>query len=135
MNSLVLSTFARMFFWLMIAVSIFILYRGHNEPGGGFVGGLVAAAGFAILALARGVKAARGTMRIHPVVLMGTGLCLALVSGLPGLVTDVSFLTHWWLHAGDFHTGTALVFDVGVYCAVLGGVFAMLLRFYEEEAP
>ena len=51
---------------------------------------------------------------------------------MPGLVTDQSFLTHWWLHIGSFHTGTALIFDIGVYLVVIGGVMAMVLRFYEE---
>ncbi len=133
MNSLVLSAFARGLFWLMIAVSLFILYRGHNEPGGGFVGGLVAASGFAILALAEGVGRVRRSFRFHPVSVMGAGLVLALLSGVPGLLLHGSFLTHWWWHAGSFHTGTALLFDIGVYLVVVGGVLALVLRFYEED--
>ena len=133
MNSLVLSAFARGLFWLMIAVSLFILYRGHNEPGGGFVGGLVAASGFAILALAEGVGRVRRAFRFHPVSVMGAGLVLALLSGVPGLLLHGSFLTHWWWHAGSFHTGTALLFDIGVYLVVVGGVLALVLRFYEED--
>ena len=133
MNSLVLSALARFFFALMIAVSLYILTRGHNEPGGGFVGGLVGASGFAVLALAEGVAAARRALRVHPVALMGTGLALALLSGLPGLVLRGSFLAHWWLHLGDFHTGTALVFDIGVYLVVIGAVLALILRFYGED--
>lgn len=134
MNSLVFSAFARFFFALMIAVSLFILYRGHNEPGGGFVGGLVAASGFAILALAEGVTTARRVLRVHPVSVMGVGLVLALLSGIPGLLTHGSFLTHWWLHLGSFHTGTALIFDIGVYLVVVGGILALVLRFYEEDS-
>ncbi|MBB3935315.1 MnhB domain-containing protein [Aureimonas phyllosphaerae] len=134
MNSLVLSAFARIFFWLMIAVSLYILYRGHNEPGGGFVGGLIGASGFAILVLAEGVEAARAALRIHPVAAMGAGLVLALLSGLPGLLLEGAFLTHWWLHIGSFHTGTALLFDIGVYLVVVGGILALVLRFYEEDA-
>lgn len=133
MNSLILSAFSRFLFALMLVVSLYILYRGHNDPGGGFVGGLMAAAGFAILALADGVQAARRMVRVHPVALMGAGLVLALLSGLPGLVNRGSFLAHWWFHAGDFHSGTALAFDIGVYLAVLGGILALILRFYEEQ--
>lgn len=133
MNSVVFTAFSRLFFGLMIAVSLYILYRGHNEPGGGFVGGLVAASGFAILALADGVGAARRALRVHPVTAMGVGLVLALISGIPGIFTHGSFLTHWWLHIGSFHTGTALIFDIGVYFVVVGGILSLVLRFYEED--
>lgn len=133
MNSLVLSAFARLFFAMMIAVSLYVLYRGHNEPGGGFVGGLIGASGLAVLALAEGVGAARRVLHLHPVALMGTGLVLALLSGLPGLFLQGSYLTHWWLHLGSLHLGTALLFDIGVYLVVIGGVLALVLRFYEED--
>jgi multicomponent Na+:H+ antiporter subunit B len=132
MNSLILSALSRILFAIMFGVSLFILYRGHNFPGGGFVGGLVAACGFAVLALANGAAAARHALHFHPIALAGCGLVMAVASGLPGLVTDRSFLTHWWLHIGSFHTGTALIFDIGVYLVVIGGVMAMVLRFYEE---
>ncbi|SHI96976.1 multisubunit sodium/proton antiporter, MrpB subunit (TC 2.A.63.1) [Aureimonas altamirensis DSM 21988] len=132
MSSLVLSAMSRIIFVIMFAVSLFILYRGHNFPGGGFVGGLVAASGFAVLALADGAVSARKALYFHPVALTGCGLTMAIASGLPGLVTSSSYLTHWWLHIGSFHTGTALIFDIGVYFVVIGGVMAMVLRFYEE---
>ncbi|QOG05241.1 Na(+)/H(+) antiporter subunit B [Aureimonas sp. OT7] len=132
MNSLILSALSRILFTIMFGVSLFILYRGHNFPGGGFVGGLIAASGFAVLALANGAESARQALYFHPIALSGCGLVMAVASGLPGLFTDRSFLTHWWLHLGGFHTGTALIFDIGVYLVVIGGVMAMVLRFYEE---
>lgn len=132
MNSLILSALSRILFTIMFGVSLFILYRGHNFPGGGFVGGLVAASGFAVLALADGAASARHALYLHPIALAGCGLVMAVASGVPGLFTDQSFLTHWWLHIGGFHTGTALIFDIGVYLVVIGGVMAMVLRFYEE---
>lgn len=131
MNSIIFSAVARIFFVLMFAVSLYILYRGHNEPGGGFVGGLMAAAGFAILAMAEGIEDARRALRLSPVVVMGIGLVAATVSGLPGLFLDGSFLTHQWAVLGDFHIGTTLLFDIGVYLVVLGGILALILRFYE----
>lgn len=132
MNSIILSALSRILFTIMFGVSLFILYRGHNFPGGGFVGGLVAASGFAVLALAEGAASARRALHVHPIALAGCGLVMAVASGVPGLFTDQSFLTHWWLHIGSFHTGTALIFDIGVYLVVIGGVMAMVLRFYEE---
>lgn len=66
MNSLIFAAFSRILFGVMLVVSVYVLYRGHDEPGGGFVGGLIAAAGFATLALARGVEVARATLRFEP---------------------------------------------------------------------
>ena len=133
MRSLILSVFVRPLFGLMLAVSLFVLYRGHNEPGGGFVGGLIAASGFALVALAEGVRPARATLRVDPPVLMGIGILCAFVSGLPGLITDGSYLAHQWVIIGSVHLGTPLIFDLGVYLVVLGGVLSLIVRFYEEH--
>lgn len=132
MRSLIVAVFARALFVLMLVVSIYVLYRGHNEPGGGFVGGLIAASGFALVTLAEGTRATRITLRVDPPVLMGIGILCAFTSGLPGLVRDGSFLAHQWVVAGDMHLGTPLLFDLGVYLVVLGGVLALLVRFYES---
>lgn len=131
MNSLIFATFSRILFGLMLVVSIFVLYRGHNEPGGGFVGGLIAAAGFATLALARGVETARAALRFEPMTVIGFGILAALLGGLPGLWLDDSFLAHQWAILGSFHIGTTLLFDIGVYLVVLGGILSLILRFYE----
>lgn len=130
--SIIFSTMSRLFFALMLIVSIYMLFRGHNEPGGGFVGGLIAALGFALLALAENVATARRALMVHPVALMGAGLLLAFVSGLPGLLSDRSFLTHWWAEIGSLHLGTATTFDIGVYFVVIGGVLCLIFRLYEE---
>ncbi len=134
MHSVILAAFSRVLFTVMLAVSIYILYRGHNEPGGGFVGGLIAASGFAIVALAEGTAAARRRLAVDPTVLMGIGIACSLCSGLPGLVLDGSYLTHQWGTVAGVGLGTPLLFDVGVYVVVLGGVLSLILRFYEERS-
>lgn len=131
MQSLILSVFARMLLVVMLAASLYVLYRGHNEPGGGFVGGLIAASGFAVVALAKGAHTTRTVMKLDPTVVMGIGIVCAAISGLPGLVLDGSYLTHQWITIGPLLVGTALLFDVGVYLAVLGGVLSLIVRFYE----
>ncbi|HET7551918.1 MAG TPA: hydrogen gas-evolving membrane-bound hydrogenase subunit E [Gemmatimonadaceae bacterium] len=126
------------FFWLLAVLSVAILLRGHNEIGGGFVGGLVAALAFALLALASGVARARAVLRFHPLSLVGTGLLLAIASGIPGLVLHGDFLRHAWIDVTLFgihiHQGTALIFDLGVYTVVLGGVLAFLFGLRREAA-
>ncbi|MGY6644459.1 MAG: MnhB domain-containing protein [Salinarimonas sp.] len=137
MRSIILVASTRIFFIAMVVVSLWILLRGHNEPGGGFIGGLMGAAAFATLAFAAGVDDARKMLRIHPAVLMGVGLVLAAVSGLPGVVLNGSYLQHQWLELDlglfDLKLGTTLVFDIGVYFVVIGGVLSFMFRLYEED--
>ncbi len=136
--SLIFATTARMFFILMLVVSVLVLFRGHNEPGGGFIGGLIASAGFAVLALALGVNVARQRLILHPVVWMGVGLVCAIVSGIPGAIINESFLTHQWfdldLGFASLKLGTTYLFDVGVYLTVIGGVLAFLIRVQQQNA-
>lgn len=134
MRSLIFAYMARMLFWLMLAGSLVILFRGHNEPGGGFVGGLVAAMGVALLALSMGAEVARRRVRAHPMVIVGVGLAMAVVSGLPGLFINGSFLTHQWTELAGVALGTTMLYDLGVYLVVFGGVVALVLRLYEEVA-
>ncbi len=82
MNTLIFRTVAPFLTALMILFSVFVLLRGHNEPGGGFIGGLIAASAFAIYGIAYGVAAVRRAIIVHPMSIAGAGLLLATVSGL-----------------------------------------------------
>jgi multicomponent Na+:H+ antiporter subunit A len=132
----VLAFASPLFFWLLTGLSVVVLLRGHNEIGGGFVGGLTAALAFAIVALTHGVHRARRRLRRHPLALAGGGLLLAVASGLPGLVLYGDFLHHVWLEATvlglPIKQGTTLLFDLGVYLAVLGTVLAFLFGLMRE---
>ncbi len=120
-------------FWLLLAASVVILWRGHDQPGGGFVGGLVAALAFAVLSLARGPAAAGHSLRVSPRTLVGVGLATALVSGLPGMIGGRPYLTHlWWEPAGFPKLSTTMTFDLGVYLVVLGAVLAFLFGLQRE---
>ena len=81
-ESLILSTATRYLLPLLLLFSIFLLLRGHYEPGGGFVGGLVAAAAFALNVIAFGVPRTREILRLDPRVLIGSGVLLAAISGM-----------------------------------------------------
>ncbi|HEX6632182.1 MAG TPA: MnhB domain-containing protein, partial [Gemmatimonadaceae bacterium] len=120
----------------LVALSVAVLLRGHNAIGGGFVGGLTAALAFALVSLTYGVERARRKLRLHPLTLAGGGLLLAAASGLPGLVMYGDYLRHVWLE-GDvlglhLEQGTTLLFDLGVYLAVLGTVLAFLFGLTRE---
>ena len=80
--SLILRTAARLLVPLMILFSIFLMLRGHNESGGGFIGGLVGASAFALYAMAYGTRASRGALYVDPRTLMASGVGIALLSAL-----------------------------------------------------
>ena len=137
MTSLILSTAARYLLPLLLLFSLFILIRGHNEPGGGFIGGLVAAAAFALNAVAFDARSTRRTLRIDPRILIPTGLSIALVSGIIPLLHADSFMSSKWFSVWlpgleQLDIGTPLIFDCGVYLLVLGVVLTMILTLAEE---
>ena len=134
----VLAFMSPVFFWLLLVMSVVILLRGHNEIGGGFVGGLTAALAFAIVSLARGVERARKRLMLHPLTLASGGLLLAIASGMPGLLANGDFLSHIWIDTQlpgvTIKQGTTLLFDFGVYIAVLGTVLSFLFGLRREAA-
>lgn len=138
MNSVILQTAARVLLPLMLALSAVALLRGHNEPGGGFVGGLLAASGFALYALAFRVEDARRLLRLSPHSLIGVGLLIAILSGTPAVVSGSPFMEARWVSVQipGFDTplklGTPLVFDVGVYLVVIG--ITLLMVFTLEDS-
>ncbi|MAY74294.1 MAG: Na(+)/H(+) antiporter subunit B [Phycisphaerae bacterium] len=137
-TSLILRTTARGLLPIMLFLSVIVLFRGHNEPGGGFVGGLLAAAGFSLYALAQGLAEAKRLMPIRPSVFIATGLGCAALSGVPGLLSGDGFLHGIWGSipvAGftkDIAIGTPVIFDIGVYFAVMGVVLLMIFSLEEE---
>jgi multicomponent Na+:H+ antiporter subunit B len=109
-----------------------LLWRGHNEPGGGFVAGLIAAAGCICYALPNGLAALKRIMPINTLFIIALGLTCALVSGLFGLLSNTAYLTHVWTEVMGIALGTALLFDVGVYLTVLGSVLTFFTLFLEQ---
>jgi multicomponent Na+:H+ antiporter subunit A len=117
---------------LLLLFAVFLLLRGHNQPGGGFAGGLVAAAAFALYSIAFGVERARRALMVAPLTLLGTGLLIALASGVPAVLRGDPFLTAQWL-AGPVALGTPVVFDIGVFLVVTGVVLMMIFTLAEES--
>jgi multicomponent Na+:H+ antiporter subunit B len=137
-SDLILSTATRFLMPLFLTFAVFLLLRGHNEPGGGFIGGLVAAAGFALYSLAYSPGRMMQLLRVGPRTLIGWGLLLAAVSGLPALAAGTPFLTALWakLHIPglvNLKVGTPLIFDVGVFLVVVGVVLTVVVALQEEE--
>jgi multicomponent Na+:H+ antiporter subunit B len=135
MTSSILQTAARALMPLLLLFAVFLLLRGHNQPGGGFVGGLVVASSFVLYAIAFGVDAGRRALLVSPSTLLGVGLLVALTSGLPGVLWGQPFMTAQWAELSVGGTavavGTPLVFDVGVFLAVIGVVLTIVFTLAE----
>lgn len=127
MNSLILRTATRVLMPLLVLFALFVLLRGHNEPGGGFVAGLILGAAFTLQAFTFGVAAARRALLVDPETLLGVGLLVALGTGLAPALIDRPFLTSlWW---GGL--GSPMLFDTGVCLVVVGVVLNMTFTLAE----
>ncbi len=138
MNSVIFRTAARTIHPLLLLLSVVLLFKGHNEPGGGFVGGLMAAAAFALYVMGEAPDLARTKVRLEPRVLIALGLLLALGSGLPGLLSTGHFMAGLWRQVdlpglGLTGLGTPMLFDLGVYFTVLGVSLNVILVMAEER--
>ena len=136
MNSVILATVSRLLTGLLLVFSVFLLLRGHNLPGGGFSGGLVAASAFVLYAFASGFPAARRMLVFYPRIIMGFGLVVAIISGLVANFAGWPFLTGLWDKTplpvvGKL--GTPLFFDVGVYFTVLGVTTLIVFSLGEDS--
>jgi len=137
MNTVIFRTAAPLIVATMLVFSVYICLRGHNEPGGGFIGGLIGAASIAVFGMASGVPAVRRALRVDPLVLAGCGVLLASFAGLMSLFIDAPFLTAIWLYLdmGDTTVplSTPLFFDIGVYLVVFGTISAIALALEDES--
>ncbi|WFU48437.1 Na(+)/H(+) antiporter subunit B [Sinorhizobium terangae] len=136
MKSVIFKTVAPFLTSLMTLFSIFVLLRGHNEPGGGFIGGLIAVSALAIYGIAHGVETVRHAIYFHPMAVAGAGLFAATVAGLISLVAHVPFMTGLWIYPSLFGIeiplSTVMLFDTGVYLVVVGSISSIALSLEER---
>lgn len=138
MNSIILIAGARLQVVLLLVFSAYMLLRGHNAPGGGFIGGLIAATGFVVYAIACGTEDARKALRFDPGSIAGVGLGIALFAGVMAAFWGDALFTGQWLFIGatedskGIPLSSVLIFDIGVYLVVLGAILS--ITFALEEA-
>lgn len=129
MRSLLVHLSVRLFFWILVGLSLWLLYRGHHYPGGGFIAGLTLICAFLLKAVDEGIKA----FRVLGLRVFALGLALAALSGLVALAESKPLLTGlWW---GSF--GTPLIFDLGVFLVVVGQmslIFSIVLEIAGVES-
>ncbi|MBB4568308.1 Na(+)/H(+) antiporter subunit B [Rhizobium leucaenae] len=137
MNTVIFRTAAPFLTALMLLFSVFVLLRGHNEPGGGFIGGLIAASALAIYGIACGVMAVRRAIIVHPLTIAGFGLLASTVAGLLSAFSGVPFMTGLWIYPHLFGVqvplSSVMLFDAGVYLVVVGAITSIALALEERE--
>ncbi|WP_455272283.1 Na(+)/H(+) antiporter subunit B [Rhizobium herbae] len=136
MRSVIFRAAAPLIVGIMVLFSIFVLLRGHNEPGGGFIGGLIAVAALAIYGIAFGVETVRRAIVFHPLTIAGAGLLLATLSGLLSMIFHVPFMTGLWIYpvvlGEEVPLSSVMTFDIGVYLVVVGAVTSIALSLEER---
>lgn len=135
MKSLILKNATSYLLPLLLLFSVFILLRGHYQPGGGFIGGLIASIAFILYAFANGIEQTQKFMKYHPGILMPLGLACAFLAGVLPLFMGLPFMTGLWLES-PFPVvglvGTALLFDTGVYFVVIGVTLTIIFSIAES---
>ena len=137
MQSLILTTTTRLLAALLLMFSVYALLRGHNLPGGGFIGGLIGATAFILYTISTSVEEAQAALRIDPSNLAMAGLGVAALGGIGAAFAGQPFFTGQWLFLfrdGDSYVplSTVLVFDIGVYMAVFGGILTLVFALEQE---
>ncbi len=135
MRTLILKTASNYLLPLLLLFSVFVLLRGHYLPGGGFVGGLVAAISIVLHAFANGLENTRRFLKYNPWVLIPFGLGLSLASGFLPMVVGLPFMKGMWFPEPlpvIGMVGTPLFFDIGVYLVVIGITLTILFTIAES---
>ncbi|PXA99343.1 Na(+)/H(+) antiporter subunit B [Nostoc sp. 3335mG] len=137
MNTIIFRTAAPLIVAVMLVFSVYICLRGHNEPGGGFIGGLIAASAIAVFGMASGPHAVRKALHFDPLAIAGCGVLLAGASGVLSLFIDAPFMTSIWLYLDVGNSvvplSTPMFFDIGVYFVVFGTLSAVALALEDDR--
>lgn len=137
MNRLILRTTAPLHLFLLVLFAVYLLLRGHNAPGGGFIAGLMTALAIILQAIVFDTHHARRLFPFRESSVIGVGLLIAVGTGLLGPVVGAPFLNHYFATLesgllGKVEVATAVVFDIGVYLVVVGVAKSVILSIAED---
>jgi len=138
MNSIILRVGTRYLSGILVLFSLYMLIRGHNEPGGGFIGGLIGSTGFVLYAIACSTAEARAALKFMPQNIAVAGLGISLLAGIAAALFGDPLFTGQWLFINPTEDSkglplsTVLVFDIGVYLVVFGSILSIFFAMEEE---
>ncbi|MHA6252846.1 Na(+)/H(+) antiporter subunit B [Oceanobacillus sp. CAU 1775] len=138
-NNMMLQTGIKIITFIVFAFSIYLFFTGHNNPGGGFIGGLMTASAILLLYLAFDKKIVNKTVSFNFTTIIGVGLLFAVATGIIGIFFEDPFLTQYFDYFqfpifGEVELTTALPFDLGVYLVVVGAAMTIILAIAGDDA-
>ncbi|WP_048602631.1 Na(+)/H(+) antiporter subunit B [Rubeoparvulum massiliense] len=138
LNNVILETTTKVVSYLILAFAIYLFLAGHNNPGGGFVAGLVTASALVLNYLTFDMETIEKRKNFHFRIMIGIGLLLAVGTGLGGVLFGQAFLTHAFgmfdlPFLGETELATATIFDLGVYFVVVGVTMTIILSIGADE--
>ncbi|HKL09469.1 MAG TPA: MnhB domain-containing protein [Bacteroidales bacterium] len=136
LRNIILENIVTLFRKFMVIYSIYLLLRGHNNPGGGFIAGIIASTGFIFFAIIHGTKALQNIIKFKPQLFIASGLSFVFIAAFLPVITSKEILTGLWIHTkipvlGELHLGTPLIFDTGVFLVVIGVILTIVISIME----
>ena len=136
LRNIILEKIVSLFMKIMLIFSIYLLLRGHNNPGGGFIAGIIASTGFIFYAIIFGTETLQEVIKLKPQTFIGIGLLLVLIAAIIPTLFSLEILTGLWIKVnipvlGTLHAGTPLIFDTGVYGVVVGVILTIIISIME----
>ncbi|QHZ45784.1 Na(+)/H(+) antiporter subunit B [Bacillus sp. NSP9.1] len=137
-NDVILQTVTKIAAFIILLFSFHILMAGHNDPGGGFIGGLMTSSSIVLLLLAYDLKTVQNILPINFIYVAATGLLISLSTGIGSFVFGAQFLSHAFDYfdlplLGKTELATAVLFDIGVYLVVVGVTMTIIQTIGERE--
>ncbi|TWI56363.1 Na(+)/H(+) antiporter subunit B [Halalkalibacter nanhaiisediminis] len=137
-NDVMLQTMTRLLAFVILAFSVYIFFAGHNNPGGGFIGGLMTASAFLLMYLVFDMKSMKKVIPFNFTSIIAVGLLIAIGTGVSTMLLGYPFLTHFFEYIptpflGEVGLTTTLPFDLGVYLVVAGIALTIILTIAEDD--
>ncbi|MDY7221845.1 Na(+)/H(+) antiporter subunit B [Halalkalibacterium halodurans] len=138
-NEVMLHTVTRIVTFIILSFSVYLFFAGHNDPGGGFIGGLMTASAFLLMYLAFDMDSMKKALPFNFTALIAIGLLLAIFTGVYSMLEGDPFLTQYFDYfqlpiLGETELTTALPFDLGIYLVVIGIALTIILTIAEDDA-
>jgi multicomponent Na+:H+ antiporter subunit B len=133
-----LQTLTKILVFIIMTFSIYILFAGHHNPGGGFIGGLITASALILLYFAYDLETVRDIIPVDYKKMAAAGVLLSVLTGVVSLFLDIPFLTQGFKYVelpflGKTEIASALPFDLGVYLTVVGSTMTIITTISEDE--
>lgn len=135
MKTVILKAATSILLPLLILFSVFVYLRGHQMPGGGFVGGLISSIGIILYFFAHGIEKTRKMFAIDPRYLLPLGLLFAFTAGTMPMWQGQPYMKALWMEdalPAVGHLGTPVLFDLGVYTVVVGATLTIIFSIEES---